>query len=89
MILFFHMFLVPAKQRGLKNIKAKTNFSIYLEDPRLIAVTGVGVYLLHLPNFCYCYFALKIVGRFILGFAVALSAVGDCVYISEIAPPVI
>ena len=27
-------------------------------------------------------------GRLILGFAVALSAVGDCVYISEIAPPV-
>lgn len=32
-------------------------------------------------------FPIFIVGRFILGFAVALSAVSDCVYISEIAPP--
>eukprot|EP00111_Clytia_hemisphaerica_P007116 TCONS_00020680-protein len=32
-------------------------------------------------------FGIFIIGRLILGFAVALSAVGDCVYISEIAPP--
>jgi len=32
----------------------------------------------------YYYF---VIGRFIVGFAVSLSAVGDCVYISEIAPP--
>lgn len=32
-------------------------------------------------------FAVLIVGRFILGFGVSLSAIAECIYISEIAPP--
>lgn len=31
-------------------------------------------------------FSMFIIGRFVLGFSIALSAVADCVYISEIAP---
>lgn len=31
---------------------------------------------------------MQVVGRFIVGFAVCLSATAECVYISEISPPV-
>ena len=31
---------------------------------------------------------LQIAGRLVVGFAVSLSAIAECVYISEIAPPV-
>ena len=33
-------------------------------------------------------FMAQIAGRLVLGFAVSLSAIGECIYISEIAPPV-
>ena len=36
----------------------------------------------------YNFLILQVLGRFIIGFAVSLSAVSDCVYISEIAPSV-
>ena len=32
-------------------------------------------------------FGLLLVGRFILGFAVALSAIAECIYIAEISTP--
>ena len=32
--------------------------------------------------------ALQVVGRFIVGFGVSLSAIAECIYISEIAPAV-
>ena len=32
-------------------------------------------------------YGLLLVGRFVLGFAVSLSAIAECIYISEIAPP--
>ena len=32
-------------------------------------------------------FGLLLAGRFVLGFAVSLSAIAECIYISEIAPP--
>jgi predicted MFS family arabinose efflux permease len=32
-------------------------------------------------------FGLLLVGRFILGFAVSLSAIAECIYISEISTP--
>ena len=32
-------------------------------------------------------YAMLLVGRFVVGFAVALSAVSECIYISEIATP--
>ena len=33
-------------------------------------------------------FVLQVIGRLIVGFAVSLSAIGECIYISEIAPKV-
>ena len=33
-------------------------------------------------------FALQVVGRFVVGFGVSLSAIAECIYISEIAPAV-
>ena len=33
-------------------------------------------------------FPLQVVGRFIVGFGVSLSAIAECIYISEIAPAV-
>ncbi len=32
-------------------------------------------------------FGLLLIGRFILGFAVALSAIAECIYIAEISTP--
>ena len=32
-------------------------------------------------------YGLLLAGRFVLGFAVSLSAIAECIYISEIAPP--
>lgn len=32
-------------------------------------------------------YSMLLVGRFVVGFAVALSAVSECIYISEIATP--
>lgn len=31
---------------------------------------------------------IQVVGRFVVGFGVSLSAIAECIYISEIAPPV-
>jgi hypothetical protein len=31
---------------------------------------------------------LQVIGRLVVGFAVSLSAIGECIYISEIAPAV-
>lgn len=38
--------------------------------------------------FSQCINCLQIIGRFIVGFGVSLSAIAECIYISEIAPAV-
>ena len=39
-------------------------------------------------NVGFIFFLYQIVGRLIVGFGTSLSAIAECIYIAEIAPPV-